>query len=306
MALHVIAGASASGVATAKLLAERGEQVRLVSRRGTGPEHAGIEQVAADATDAERLTALTAGAVALYSCANPAYDRWLTDWPPLASSLLTAAERTGAVLASMAPLYGYGPVTGPMTERTPLVGPGAHPKLRLRAQMWRDALAAHDAGRIRVTEVRASDLVQGTGGFSLSVAKPLLAGKRAVAATPLDQPHTFTSVNDVAAALVAVAADERAWGKPWHVPSNDPVTLRQLAHRFVEVTGSGAPKLTTMPYPVLWAAGVAVSIVRELRITHYQWDRPFVMDSTAATRVFGLKPEPLDDALRDAARLLRA
>lgn len=110
----------------------------------------------------------------------------------------------------------------------------------------------------------------------------------------------------MAAALVAVAADERAWGKPWHVPSNDPVTLRQLAHRFVEVTGSGAPKLTTMPYPVLWAAGVAVSIVRELRITHYQWDRPFVMDSTAATRVFGLKPEPLDDALRDAARLLRA
>ncbi len=30
------------------------------------------------------------------------------------------------------------------------------------------------------------------------------------------------------------------------------------------------------------------------------------MDSTAATRTFDLKPEPLDDALRDVARLLRA
>jgi len=30
------------------------------------------------------------------------------------------------------------------------------------------------------------------------------------------------------------------------------------------------------------------------------------MDSTAATETFGLTPEPFDDALREAARLLRA
>lgn len=147
-------------------------------------------------------------AVALYNCANPPYDRWLTDWPPLASSLLATAERTGAVLVSMATLYGYGPVTGPMTESTPLVGPAAHPKLRLRADMWRDVLAAHDAGRIRATEVRSSDFLQGTGIFSQALAKPLLAGKRAIAPMPLDQPHTVTSVNDVAATLVTLAADE--------------------------------------------------------------------------------------------------
>ena len=62
-----------------------------------GPTGEGVERVAADATDAERLTALTRGAVALYNCANPPYDKWLTDWPPLASALLAAAERTGAV-----------------------------------------------------------------------------------------------------------------------------------------------------------------------------------------------------------------
>ena len=41
--------------------------------------------MAADATDAERLTALTRGAAALYNCANPAYHQWLTDWPPMAA-----------------------------------------------------------------------------------------------------------------------------------------------------------------------------------------------------------------------------
>ena len=99
MALHVIVGAGPVGRATATLLAERGERVRQVTRRGSGPEHPAVERIAADATDSTRLGELTRGAVALYNCASPAYHRWLTDWPPLAAALLTAAERSGAVLA---------------------------------------------------------------------------------------------------------------------------------------------------------------------------------------------------------------
>src|SRR5215469_16484106 len=107
MSEHVIVGAGAVGSATAVLLAERGERVRVISRRGTGPQHPAIETVAADATDAERLSKLAVGAVALYNCASPQYHQWLTDWPPLASALLTAAERSGAVLTVMNNLYGY-------------------------------------------------------------------------------------------------------------------------------------------------------------------------------------------------------
>ncbi|MGC1212288.1 MAG: FAD-dependent monooxygenase, partial [Micromonospora sp.] len=54
MALHVIVGAGPVGTATARLLAERGERVRVVTRRGTGPEHPAVERVAADAADADR------------------------------------------------------------------------------------------------------------------------------------------------------------------------------------------------------------------------------------------------------------
>ena len=300
MPLHVIVGASAVGVATARMLADRGDQVKIVTRSGAGPEHPGVERIAADATDNKRLTAITEGATALYNCANPRYDRWLTDWPPLAAALLVTAERTGAVLSSTATLYGYGPVTGPMNETTPLNA--THPKLRLRAQMWREALAAHDTGRVRATEVRASDFIQGAGLFGLTVAKAVLAGKRAVVPVSPDQPHSFTSVNDVAATLITVAGDERAWGKPWHAPTNPPLTLRQLATRFAEINGVAQPKLTTIPYPVLWTAGVFVPIVRELRTTRYQWQRPFVIDSATTQRTFDLTPQPLDDALREAAR----
>ena len=88
MALHVIVGAGPIGTSTAEHLVALGHQVRVVTRSGSGPEH--VERVAADATDADRLTELTRGAAALYNCANPPYHRWpelgrrwrAPCWPP--------------------------------------------------------------------------------------------------------------------------------------------------------------------------------------------------------------------------------
>jgi nucleoside-diphosphate-sugar epimerase len=296
--MHVVVGAGPVGSATATLLADRGERVRVITRSGRGPAHPHIEPVAADAGDADRLTELTSDAAVLYNCANPQYHRWPIDWPPIAAALLTAAERTGAVLAAASNLYGYGPVAGPITVDTPLAA--THPKLRIRADMWRAALAEHEAGRIRTTEVRASDYLEANSILSFSLAKPLLAGRRAYVPAALDAPHTWTSIHDVARTLVTVAGDERGWGKPWLVPSNPPLTVRQLAAEFTRVAGAPAPKLTRLPYPVLWSAGLFSPLIRELRATHYQFAHPFVLDASLTERTFGLTPSDLDDALREA------
>ncbi|MEV5765843.1 NAD-dependent epimerase/dehydratase family protein [Micromonospora sp. NPDC052213] len=306
MALHVIVGAGPVGTATARLLADRGERVRLVTRRGGGPEHPAVERIAADATDADRLTAAATGAAALYNCANPAYHRWTTDWPPLAAALLTAAERSGAVLATVGNLYGYGPVDAPMTEATPLRPSSV--KGRVRAQMWADALAAHEAGRVRVTEVRGSDYL-GAGAQSLPsmlVLPQVLAGRRALVPADLDAPHSWTYVPDVARTLVAAATDERGWGRAWHVPSAPAVSIRGLAARAATLAGAPAPKLTRMPGPVLWLGGLFDPAAKEMREIAYQFDRPFVLDSTAAVATFGIDPTPLDDALADTVAALRA
>jgi len=298
--LHVIVGAGPVGSATAGLLADRGEQVRIITRRGTGPERPEVERVAADATDAARLSELTKGAVALYNCANPPYHQWLTDWPPLNRALLHAAESSGAVLATACNVYGYGPVAGPITDTTPLAA--TQPKLKLRADMWRDALAAHQAGKIRATEVRASDYIEANSILSFLLAKPLLAGERAWVPAKLDVPHSWTSVSDVAAAVVAAATTERAWGRGWLVPTNRSLTVRQLATRFTELNKAPAPKLTSMPYLALWAAGLSDVTVKELRHTYYQWNRPFTIDSSVTEREFGLAPTSIDSALAHVAR----
>lgn len=303
MSEHVIVGAGAVGTAAALLLARRGDHVRLVTRRGTGPRHRDIELVAADATSPERLTELAKGAAALYNCASPAYHQWLTDWPPLQAAFLAAAERTGAVLATMSNLYGYGACHGAFVPRSPIAA--AHPKLLLRARMWDEVLAAHQAGRIRAAEVRASDYIEANSILSFAIGKPVLAGKRGYVPAPLDVPHSWTSVQDCAKTLVRVAGDERTHGRVWFAPTNSPLTVRQLATRFAAANGAPAPKLTAIPYPVLWTSGLFSPLIKELRTTRYQFTQPFIIDSGATTAELGLEPIPLDEALRDTAARLR-
>ena len=294
------------GSATARLLASRGAQVRIVTRRGSGPEAASIERVAADATDPARLVELARGATALYNCANPPYHRWPTDWPPLAASLLQAAEASKAVLVTMGNLYGYGPVDRPLTEDLPLAATGV--KGRIRAQMWKDALALHQAGRIRATEARASDFL----GFRVNsvLGETVLArttkGRTGYVLGDPDVPHSFTAIDDVAVTLAALAGDPRAWGRAWHVPTAPAVSQRQAAIRAHELIGLPAPKLMRVPAAVLWTAGLFSPLLRELRETRYQFVRPFILDSSLAERTFGLKPTPLDESLAAAASAYRA
>ncbi|WP_418960617.1 NAD-dependent epimerase/dehydratase family protein [Streptomyces tritici] len=304
MSMHLIVGAGPIGTATASLLADRGERVRLVTRRGTGPDRPDIEKVAADASDPAALTELAEGATALYNCTGAPYDRWLTDLPPLATACLAAARACGAVLATTGNLYGYGPADGPLTERSPLRATG--PKGRLRARLWQEALAAHEAGDVRVTEVRGSDyLGAGTQSLLTSLVLPkLLAGARVSVPADLNAPHSWTYAGDVARTLVAAAADERAWGRPWHVPTAAPVSMAELAARAAVLAGVAAPRLSTMPTAVLWLGGLGNPIVRELRETQYQFRRPFVLDSSAATDAFGIEPRPIEDSLRETVAWL--
>lgn len=304
MKINVVLGTSAVGLAVANLLAEQGEHVRLVSRSGAGPDHPLIERIAADATQAERLSAIAEGTAVLYNCASPPYDRWPRDWPLLNASILVAAERSGAVLAVYSNLYGYGPGSGVMSESTPLAA--KHPKLSIRADMWREARSLHESGRICMTEVRGSDHLQPNSMISLAMFKPMLEGKRVISPIPIDIHRSWTSVRDSARLLTTVANDKRAYGHAWHVPSYEPMTARELLVTFARLNHLAEPKVLLLPWSLVWALGMIVPMVREIRSTRYQFSEPFIMDSRRASAMFGQKAEPLDCALLDAASLLKS
>ncbi|MFF7246305.1 NAD-dependent epimerase/dehydratase family protein [Embleya sp. NPDC008237] len=297
---HVVVGAGATGSATALLLAESGERVRIVTRRGTGPEHPLIERIAADANDAARLVELTQGARTLFNCAMPAYDRWPIDWPPLAAALLTAAERTGTSYVMLGNVYGYGPVDGPMTEDLPMAPTTV--KGRVRAAMWTQALAAHDAGRARVTEVRASDFVGADAAslYNFLVVPHVLAGTPAALPGDPDAPRSWSYIGDVARTLVAAARSTETWGRAWHVPSSTGST-RAVTARLAELTGSPVPRLTRMTAEEVRTIGRENSIMAEVEEMLYLSEGGSTLDATFTTKTLDVVATPLDTALAEFA-----
>ena len=65
----------------------------------------------------------------------------------------------------------------------------------------------------------------------------LLAGKDVTVMKSADTPHTWTATQDVARLLVIAARDDKAWGRPWHVPSNPPRTQREGVGDLCRVAG---------------------------------------------------------------------
>ncbi|MEV4506375.1 NAD-dependent epimerase/dehydratase family protein [Streptomyces klenkii] len=299
MSLSVVVGFGAAGAATARLLAEKGHAVRVVTKSGRSPEP-GIEHVALDATDSKQLIEASRGATAIYSCAAPPYHRWAADWPPLAGSLCAAAEETGAVLVMLGNLYGYGPVDGPMTENLPLAAKGT--KGRVRAAVWEQARALHEQGRIKAVEVRASDFfgpgVTDGGHLAARVMPRLLRGKPVAALGDPDAPHSWTYLPDVAGALAEVAGEERAWGRAWHVPTAPALSTREMVDRLATRSGTGPVAVRRLSPAVLGVASVFSPLIRELKEIRYQFDRPFVVDSSAYEAEFAVRATAVDEQVK--------
>jgi nucleoside-diphosphate-sugar epimerase len=312
MALHVIVGKGPVGTTTADLLAARGHRVRVLSRSG-GTSTDAVEHRRVDATDADALAAAADGAAALYNAVNPAYHRWATDWPPVATALLTAAERTGAVLVTMSNLYVYGAPTGPMSPGSPLAAPDR--KGRVRIAMWREALAAHEAGRVRMTEARAADFVgpQVPAEHSHLVRQlpALRRGRRAWVVGDPDVLRSWAYLPDVAATLATLGTDERALGRAWHVPSAPPRSQRQaLADLAAALSSPAHParpvRVSRIPWSVLRGIGLVSPMMREIVDVRHQFDREYVIDASATTATFGLAPTPWDEVVAATAAAVPA
>jgi nucleoside-diphosphate-sugar epimerase len=305
MTFHVVVGAGPTGTATAQQLAESGDDVRVVTRRGTGPAHARIELVAADASNAGTLTALAEGAATLINCASPPYNRLPEETPALSDALLAAAERTGAGYVNLSNIYGYGPVDGPQSDDLPMRPTTI--KGQVRARMYLDGLAAHEAGRLRFAEVRPGDYL-GSGAlamFNLMIGPQVLAGEEVVFPADLDSARSWTYTGDVASTLVAVATSEQSWGRAWHTPQTSEVSIREITTRFAAVAGVPAPAIREMTPLELHTAALADPIMAETTEMQYLYLRPSVMDWSRTAAAFDLKPTPLDDVLRETAAALR-
>jgi nucleoside-diphosphate-sugar epimerase len=296
--LHVVFGAGQVGRALSTRLAGMGVAVRVVSRSRPAALLDGVDWRVADATDSDAATEAASGASVVYQCLNAPYTDWPERFPPLQRGVIAAAERTGALLVTLENVYGYGPTGGKaMTEDLPLVATTV--KGRTRAAMTQDLLAAAEAGRIRIAIGRASDFF-GAGAIDSSLGERVfgnaLGGKRADFIGNPDLPHTYSYIPDIAAGLATLGTDEGAIGGVWHLPGPETVTTRELVE--LVATDVGHPVgVRVLPKLAVRALGLFNPTIRELVELSYEFEQPFVLDTSKYESTFGSKATPLKAAI---------
>jgi nucleoside-diphosphate-sugar epimerase len=295
---HVVFGAGQVGRALSTRLAGMGLLVRVVSRSRPAALPDGVDWRGTDATDPDAAAEAAAGASVIYQCLNAPYADWPKRFPLLQRGVLAAAERNDALLVSLENVYGYGPTAGSaMTEELPLAATTV--KGRTRAEMTQELLAAARAGRVRIAIGRASDFF-GAGAVDSSLGERVfgnaVAGKSADFIGNPDLPHTYSYVPDIAAGLATLGTDERGTGGVWHLPGPETVTTRQLLE-FVAVDVGHPVAIRVVPKLAVRALGLFNATIRELVELSYEFEQPFVLDTSKYESTFGTSATPLKAAV---------
>jgi len=276
---YVILGTGAIGRAIMEELVKRGESVRMVNRSGEMDEiPAGVEVVGSDLYDQAMVKKVTRGAKVVYQSAQPSYFEWPEKFPPLQKSIIDGLTGSDTKLVLVENLYMYGVTNGtPMTEDMP-----------------------HNAHT--VTAGRGSDFF-GPWGLSSSMGErvfyPLLSGRAAQMIGRLDISHSHTYVPDFGKALVILGENNEADGQAWHVPNDNPcVTQREMLKMIAAEMGI-EPKMSTMGKLMMLVGGLFIPEAKESVEMMYEFDQPFIVDSSKFERTFGIKATPMRKAIKE-------
>jgi len=304
--LHVIFGCGQVGLTLAAQLAALDIRVQAVSRHRPAVLADGVDWRCVDATDAEAAVDAAKGAAVVYQCLNAPYTQWPKLFPPLQRNVLIAAERSDALLVSLENLYGYGPTNAKaMTEDLPLAASTS--KGRTRAAMTAELLSAAEAGRVRVAIGRASDFF-GPGVTETTLGQRVFANavnaKRADFIGNPHLPHTYSYVPDIAAGLATLGTDDRAVGQVWHLPGPETVTTRALLDLVAGEVGHDVG-IRNVPKVAMRVLALFNPLMRELSEMSYEFEEPFVLDTSKYSSTFAGAGTPLADAVANTVSWYR-
>ena len=298
--LHVVFGTGPLGLAVMRELRRRGQRVRMINRssRVRFAKDPQTEVGGANAADPAQAREVCDGAAVVYHCVGLPYSRW-PEFPAISAGIVEGAAAAGAKLVYGDNLYMYGAVNGAMTEDLPYAA--TTKKGRIRAEIARSLLDAHQAGKLRVAIGRGSDFF---GPFATDAAMMgsrvfgrALEGKSALVVGNPERLHTFTFIDDFGKALVTLGEREEALGRAWHVPSPSAMTTRQFVEAVYRMLGKPA-RMSRAPHLAIALAGLFDANAKELREMLYQFERDFVMDSSRFEKAFGVQSTPLAQAIK--------
>lgn len=296
LTVYVVTGAGPVGWNVAEQLAEQGHTVRALTRSGSGPEHPLVQRMRADASDAGQLTEAVSGAKAIFHCIHGSKYRakeWAAELPHAEQVVMDAAAAVGAVVVFPESLYSYSQPDHVMKEAGPREATGGKRGIRTQLLNARDAHAANTVSVVAGDFFGPRVMMAHAGERMVPL---ILSGKTVQVLGSAGQPHSFTYVPDLAAAMIKAMQRPDLWNRVLHAPTNPALTQREVVDAYATAAEVPTPKVTAIPGWVLRGAALVSRDMRELAEMLYQFERPFVMDSSESQRLLGLKPTPLPEA----------
>ncbi|MEM9884997.1 MAG: NAD-dependent epimerase/dehydratase family protein [Bacteroidota bacterium] len=285
-----------------KNLSQYTNQIRLVSRN---PEqvHAEDELFSADLTQYEQVNQAVAGSEVVYLTVGFSYNYkvWKKMWQPTMENIIRACKKHQAKLVFFDNVYMYDAKhVGAMTEDTPIRPTSKKGKVRARiAQMLTDEI---EKGDLTALIARSADFygpeIKQNSILNEMVLKNLKSGKKANWLGTADAPHAFTYTPDAGKALALLGNTADAYQQVWHLPTAaQPPTGKEW------IECAAAIMQTKADYQVASKMmtrliGLFVPVMRETVEMIYQYEQPYVFNSSKFENRFGVLPTSYEEGLK--------
>jgi nucleoside-diphosphate-sugar epimerase len=106
-------------------------------------------------------------------------------------------------------------------------------------------------------------------------------------------------VTDFGKALVTLGERDEADGQAWHVPNDRPeMTQGELVRLFAEEAGV-EPRMSSMGTLMMSIGGLFIPAAKETVEMMYEFNHPFVIDSSKFEKTFGMKATPIHEAVKE-------
>ena len=308
---HLIFGTGPAACWTAKALVDQGISVKAINRTGTRPalmpDSVGILKCdVLSETDLPGLLEQCRKVAVVYQMLNPRYSQWEELFPSLQRNTMKFAQTLKTKYIALENLYSLDH-RQTMTETSPSRPSSIKGQVRLK--MHQELMAAHHSGHLSVTTLRASDFF-GPGvlvsAFGSRLFDPLMVGKAPSLMGDMSQPHSLAYIADVGRAAAALGLDRSGelMGLSWLAPHNPALTQEQWLKQVLEqqktnlgLSFGKSPKVVK-PW-MLRLAGLFDKDAKALVEMMYQFQTPFVVDSSLSHQQLRLRPTPLNVAIEE-------
>lgn len=310
---YALFGATGSvGKALAAKLAERHQLFRVVGRSEDRLRYFRryeplVEYCAADLTDSRAAARAAEGIDTIFYTVGVPYTEFERH-PKLTRIAIESAAAAGVRhYVHVSTVYPYGVPQEEFVSEAHPRNPTAF-KGRMRKQQEDLVLAADDPKGMRTTILRAPDFYGPDSELSYvgAIFDAAVKGGTANVIGPIDTPHEFIFVPDVAETLTALSDLEAAYGKAWNVAGPGIITTRQFAEQvFQEVHQK--PRLRVAGKSMLRILGLFNPLLREVVEMHYLWTSPVKLDDTRLRQLLpNLHKTPYAEGIRLTINAMRS